>query len=70
MSNKDFFEETKDQAKTDAGSGSFVKDLFSFMWERKLWWMVPMIVVLVLVAVLLMVASSAGPAAPFIYSLF
>ena len=70
MSEKDYFEENQGKNQAEAESSSFAKDLFQFMWERKLWWMLPMVVVLVLVAVLLLVASSAGPAAPFIYSLF
>ncbi|MBI3801783.1 MAG: hypothetical protein HY268_33040, partial [Deltaproteobacteria bacterium] len=43
-------------------------EFIKFLWERKLWWMIPMIVVLVLFgAVLILTQSSA--IAPFIYSL-
>jgi hypothetical protein len=44
-------------------------ELLRFLWKRKLWWLIPMITVLVLFALLLVFASSSG-VAPFIYSLF
>lgn len=46
-----------------------VGELFSFLWKRKLWWLIPMIVVIVLFAVLLIVAEGSA-VAPFIYTLF
>jgi Family of unknown function (DUF5989) len=46
-----------------------VGDLFSFFWDRKRWWMVPMVLVLVLSGLLLILAQS-GAIAPFIYTLF
>jgi len=44
-------------------------ELLSFLWQRKLWWLIPMIVVLVLVGLLLIFAGSSS-IAPFIYTLF
>jgi hypothetical protein len=44
-------------------------ELFSFLWQRKLWWLMPMIVILVLVMVLLISAQASG-LGPFIYTLF
>ena len=44
-------------------------ELMQFLWARKLYWLIPMLVVLVVFA-LLIVLGSAGPAAPFIYTLF
>jgi uncharacterized protein DUF5989 len=44
-------------------------ELLRFLWERKLWWMIPFVVTLLLVAVLLLVGSTTG-VAPFIYTLF
>jgi uncharacterized protein DUF5989 len=44
-------------------------ELLQFLWERKLWWMIPFVVTLLLVAVLLLVGSTTG-VAPFIYTLF
>ncbi|MCS6862858.1 MAG: DUF5989 family protein, partial [Abditibacteriales bacterium] len=46
-----------------------VGELFGFLWKRKLWWMIPMIVVLLLFGALIVFASS-SPVAPFIYTLF
>lgn len=44
-------------------------ELVHFLWERKLWWMVPMVVVLLLFGGLLVVVQSSA-IAPFIYTLF
>ena len=46
-----------------------VSELFSFLWKRKLWWLMPMIVVIVLFAILLIFAQGSA-VAPFIYTLF
>ncbi len=44
-------------------------ELLSFLWQRKLWWMIPMVVVLVLFG-LLMIFTGSSAVAPFIYTLF
>lgn len=44
-------------------------ELMGFLWERKLWWMIPM-VVLLLGFGLLMVFASASGIGPFVYTLF
>lgn len=44
-------------------------ELFSFLWQRKLWWLMPMIVILVLSMILLIAAQASG-LGPFIYTLF
>jgi hypothetical protein len=46
-----------------------VGELFEFLWARKLWWLVPMVVVLILFGVLL-VLTQGSALAPFIYTLF
>jgi hypothetical protein len=46
-----------------------IGELLRFLWQRKLWWLIPMIVVLVLFAVLLVFAQGSA-VAPFIYTLF
>jgi hypothetical protein len=43
--------------------------LLSFFWKRKLWWLIPMIVILLLFALILVFAQSSA-LAPFIYTLF
>ncbi|MGB0131520.1 DUF5989 family protein [Chlorobium sp.] len=47
----------------------FLKDLFSFIVERKKFWLVPLIVVLLLFGVLIVLTSGTA-IAPFIYTLF
>jgi competence protein ComGC len=47
----------------------FLKDLWNFMKERKKFWLVPIIIVLVLFGLLLVFAGSSA-VAPFIYTLF
>lgn len=43
-------------------------DLWNFLKERKKWWLLPMIVMLLLVGILIL--SSGSAVAPFIYTLF
>ncbi len=49
--------------------GSFLKELWAFMRERKKFWLLPIIVVLVLFGALL-VLTEGSAVAPFIYTLF
>jgi len=44
-------------------------ELLSFLWKRKLYWLIPLIVTLMVFA-LLIVVGSAGPGGAFIYTLF
>jgi hypothetical protein len=46
-----------------------VRELLGFLRKRKLWWLIPMISVLLLFGLLLIFASASG-IGPFIYSLF
>ncbi len=46
-----------------------VGELLSFLWARKLWWLIPMVAVLLVFGLLLIFASASG-LAPFIYTLF
>jgi len=48
---------------------SVMWDLFSFLWERKMWWLLPMVAALMLFGVLVILAQSSA-VAPFIYTLF
>lgn len=45
------------------------RELLKYLWEQKLWWMIPMITVLVLFGVLLFLAQGSA-VAPFVYTLF
>lgn len=44
-------------------------ELLVFLWRRKLWWLIPMIVVLILFG-LLLIFTQGSVVAPFIYTLF
>ena len=44
-------------------------ELLGFLWKRKLYWLIPMILTL-LVFALLIILGSAGGIAPFVYTLF
>jgi hypothetical protein len=46
-----------------------VGELLNFLWKRKLWWLIPMVAVLLLFGLLLIFASASG-VGPFIYTLF
>lgn len=48
---------------------SIVGELFGFLWAAKLWWMIPMVFVLMLLGGLIIFAQSSA-IAPFIYTLF
>ncbi len=42
---------------------------FEFLWERKLWWMIPGFLILFLIGIVL-VLTQGSVIAPFIYTLF
>jgi hypothetical protein len=44
-------------------------ELIGFLWERKLWWLIPMVTVLLALGSVLFLAQSSA-IAPFIYTLF
>jgi hypothetical protein len=46
-----------------------LSDILRFIWRRKKWWLVPVIVILLTVALVLIFAGSTG-LGPFIYPLF
>ena len=48
---------------------SIVGELLGFMWEQKLWWLIPMVVTLILFGILLVFVQGSA-VAPFIYTLF
>ena len=47
----------------------FLRDFWLFLKERKKWWLVPLMVLIVLITLLIVLGSSTA-LAPFIYSLF
>ena len=44
-------------------------ELLAFLWRRKLWWLAPMVVVLLALGLLIGFGSASG-VGPFIYTLF
>lgn len=48
---------------------SIIRELLVFLWQRKLWWLIPMVLMLLIFGLLLMLAQ-ASSIAPFIYPLF
>jgi hypothetical protein len=49
---------------------SLLRDFLAFLREEKLWWLLPLLLVLLLLGLLALGANSAGPLAPFIYPIF
>lgn len=48
---------------------TIIGELLSFFWQNKLWWMIPMVSVILLFGILMIFAQSSA-VAPFIYTLF
>jgi len=55
--------------KSLSGKFAIASELIHFFWERKLWWLMPMIVLLLGFGLLIVFAQSSA-VAPFIYTLF
>ena len=52
-------------------SGKFfiAGELLAFLWTRKLYWLIPMVAILLLFGILIVVGTTSG-VGPFIYTLF
>jgi uncharacterized protein DUF5989 len=48
---------------------SIISELMAFLWVRRLWWMIPMVVVLLTFGLLILFTQSSA-LAPFLYPLF
>lgn len=46
-----------------------LRELLGYLWEQRLWWLIPVVAVLVLVGSLLVFAQGSA-LAPFVYTLF
>jgi Family of unknown function (DUF5989) len=55
--------------KSLSGRFAIASELLQFFWERKLWWLMPMVVLLLGFGMLIVFAQSSA-VAPFIYTLF
>lgn len=47
--------------------GTF-SELLRFLWKRKLWWLIPIIILIVLIGIFVILTASTG-IAPFLYPL-
>ena len=57
----------KNFLQTMVGNMGVAGEMMTFLWARRLWWLIPMVAVLLLFGLLLIFASSSG-VAPFIYT--
>lgn len=48
---------------------AIIKELWAFLRERKRWWLLPIVIILVLLGALIVFTESSA-VAPFIYTLF
>jgi len=44
-------------------------EVIAFLWRRKLWWLAPLVILLLIFGALLLLAGTTG-IAPFIYTMF
>ena len=51
------------------GIVSTAGELFQFLWQRKLWWLIPMVAILLVFGILIVLGSASG-VGPFFYTLF
>lgn len=66
LSNMDFI---KMKARLFRDRFELLSELIGFLWEYKLWWMVPIIIVMVVFTSMILFVQGTG-LAPFIYPLF
>jgi hypothetical protein len=60
--------ETEDQMQAFFNKLGIAGELLSFLWAQKLWWLIPLVVMLLLLAALIAFASATS-LGPFIYPL-
>ena len=47
---------------------AIVAEVFTFLWHRKLWWLIPLAVLILLIGILFAI-SQVAPLSPFMYPL-
>ena len=72
MGNEDFINNNENAATANKGSSpvkrnNFLLQMMSFIWSKKVYWIVPVIVFLILLIFLIAVGTS--PVSPFIYTI-
>ena len=55
--------------KTMLANAGVAGEFIAFLWQQRLFWMIPMVVVLLLFGMLMIFASASG-VGPFVYTLF
>lgn len=48
----------------------FLKDLFQFLWERKAWWITPIVLMLLVIGAIVILGGTGTGVGSFIYTLF
>jgi len=51
------------------GMLGLIKDLVNFLWKRKLWWLAPIILLLIITGIIIIFGQSSA-LSPFVYALF
>ena len=51
------------------GNKSMIREMGSFLWQRKAWWLLPVVAMIALVGGLILFGQSSA-VSPFIYALF
>lgn len=46
-----------------------IAELFAFLWQRKVWWLIPIVLILLFFGLVIIFAQGSA-IAPFIYTLF
>ena len=72
MSNEDFISQQENGTPNNEGSypvkrKNFLLQILSFIWSKKVYWIVPVIIFLILLIFLIAVGTS--PVSPFIYTI-
>jgi hypothetical protein len=63
--------QTKEENKFNrAAEKGLFRELLGFLWQNKLWWLIPILLVLILLVALMLFAAHSGAAAPLVYPLF
>lgn len=60
---------SKHMGNINNSKASTIRQLFTYLWEQKAWWLFPMVAVFLLLGVLLVTASQSA-LSPLIYTLF
>ena len=51
------------------GKGAIIWELMGFLWQHKLWWLIPLVLVEIVLGLLIIFGQATGTA-PFLYPLF